>query len=520
MNMAKVSIILPVYNVEKYLDRCMDSLLNQTLGDIEIIMVDDGSPDNCPRMCDDYAKKDNRVKVIHKQNAGLGFARNSGLEIATGEYVAFVDSDDYVGVNMYKTLYEKADNCKCDAVFCGFRTEVKPNKWIYSDEVKADTVWNGSEVRTFMLDMIASAAGVKAERLFQMSVWHSIYRRTFIENHHLRFVSEREVASEDIPFQVDFLSKAITVAYVKDTFYSYCLNGTSLTATLKPEKYIRYKQLRTCLLAKSTDTEYINRVNRLFIGYTRSHLYDIVNSNWKGKIAMLKDMQKDKVWQEIRLSYSPRNLPLVSRSIYKLLLSSSARLLYLWMCLMNAVRKKIGGADLLAYNIAEDLQRFGNHRPTIKDYILKNEVWYIFHYIRHLRYVEYYQDKNKLKFLWHFFWYKRLGFKLRMTIYPNTIGPGFRIYHAGDFVHVGPNVRIGRNCTMLPGVVFGNKTEVPDDKSVIVGDDCYFGLGVKILGIVKIGNNVTVGANAVITKDIPDNAIVGGVPAKIIKMKK
>lgn len=106
-----------------------------------------------------------------------------------------------------------------------------------------------------------------------------------------------------------------------------------------------------------------------------------------------------------------------------------------------------------------DLRRFV-YKPTLKDRILHNEVWYIYHYIRHLRYVEYYQDKNKLKFLWHFFWYKRLGFKLRMTIYPNTIGPGFRIYHAGDFVHVGPNVKIGRNCTMLPGVVFGNKNRI------------------------------------------------------------
>ena len=86
--MAKVSVIVPVYNVEKYLDRCMQSLLNQTLKDIEIIMVDDGSPDNCPKMCDDYAKQDSRVKVIHKKNAGLGLARNSGLEVATGEYVA------------------------------------------------------------------------------------------------------------------------------------------------------------------------------------------------------------------------------------------------------------------------------------------------------------------------------------------------------------------------------------------------------------------------------------------------
>ena len=88
--MPKVSIIVPVYNVEKYLDRCMESLLNQTLNDIEIIMVDDGSPDNCPQMCDDYAKKDSRVKVVHKVNGGLGYARNTGLDVATGEYVALL----------------------------------------------------------------------------------------------------------------------------------------------------------------------------------------------------------------------------------------------------------------------------------------------------------------------------------------------------------------------------------------------------------------------------------------------
>ena len=122
--------------------------------------------------------------------------------------------------------------------------------------------------------------------------------------------------------------------------------------------------------------------------------------------------------------------------------------------------------------------------------------------------------------MWYFFRYKRLGFKLRMTIYPNTIGPGLRIYHAGDFVHVGPNVRIGCNCTMLPGVVFGNKSETPDNTSVVVGDNCYFRLGAKNLGSVKIGNNVTVDANAVVTKDIPDNAVVGEIPAKIIKIRK
>lgn len=167
----------------------------------------------------------------------------------------------------------------------------------------------------------------------------------------------------------------------------------------------------------------------------------------------------------------------------------------------------------------EDAKRFET-KPNFKDFILHNEKWYIYRYIKQLRYVEQYYNKCKLLYLWHFFLYKRLGFKLRMTIYPYTIGSGFRIYHAGDFVHVGPNVRIGRNCTMLPGVVFGNKSEIPDNTPVVVGDNCYFGLGAKILGGVKIGNNVIVGANAVVTKDIPDNAVVGGIPAKIIKIKK
>lgn len=343
MNYPKVSIIVPIYNVEKYLDRCMDSLLNQTLMDIEIIMVDDGSPDNCPKMCDEYAKNDNRVKVVHKKNGGLGFARNSGLDVATGEYVAFVDSDDYVGLDMYKTLYDKAEVDKCDAVFCGFRTEVRQNKWIYSDEVDADKLWRGKDVQVFMLDMIASGAGVKAERLYQMSVWHSIYNRSIIEENHLRFVSEREVASEDIPFQVDFLSKANIVVYVSKTFYSYCLNGTSLTATLKPEKYARYKQLRACLLSKSSDAEYVSRVNRLFIGYTRSYLYDIMNSTWKDKKDMLRQIQSDDIWIAVGRSYSPTNLPFVSKSIYQFILSSSAWVLYLWMYLIVAVRKVIGG---------------------------------------------------------------------------------------------------------------------------------------------------------------------------------
>lgn len=175
--------------------------------------------------------------------------------------------------------------------------------------------------------------------------------------------------------------------------------------------------------------------------------------------------------------------------------------------------------DLKLY-LYEDAKHVGFWKPTIKDWILRNEYWYIYHYIRHLRHVEYYintKKKKSLFFLWHWIRYKRLGFKLHYTIYPNTIEAGFRMFHCGGFVHVGPNTHIGKNCTLMPGVVFGNKNQNCKWQEVNVGNNCYFGLDAKIFGPVKIGNNVIVGANTVVIKDIPDNAVVSGIPAKIIR---
>ena len=133
--MPKVSIIIPIFNVEKYINKCIESVINQTLEDIEIILIDDESPDNCPLICDNYAAKDSRIKVIHKKNEGLGFARNSGLDIATGEYVTFLDSDDFVDLYTYEHLYNIAIKEDLDTLYYKFsrftnENNIKPSQAI------------------------------------------------------------------------------------------------------------------------------------------------------------------------------------------------------------------------------------------------------------------------------------------------------------------------------------------------------------------------------------------------------
>ena len=181
----------------------------------------------------------------------------------------------------------------------------------------------------------------------------------------------------------------------------------------------------------------------------------------------------------------------------------------------------------LKYYLEKDVEHHGTGLPKFKDFVLKNEWWYLYHYLYHLRHVEYYINSvprnillkivYKALYLFHFIKYKRLSSLLHLYIYPNTCGAGLKICHFGDFTHVAKGCVIGDNCVLLPGVVLGKKDEY--DVSTTIGDNCYLGLGVKILGSVTVGNNVVVGANAVVTKDIPANVVVAGVPAEIIKKR-
>ena len=143
MEESLISVVVPIYKVEKHLVKCIDSIIEQSYRNIELILVDDGSPDSCPQICEEYRKKDSRIKVIHKQNGGLSDARNAGMEIATGEWITFIDSDDYVGINFLKELYSSAINTKADISICDYKSvsddtgqEIKKTSTEVFDNVK------------------------------------------------------------------------------------------------------------------------------------------------------------------------------------------------------------------------------------------------------------------------------------------------------------------------------------------------------------------------------------------------
>lgn len=280
--MPKVSIIIPIYNVEKYLMKCVDSVRNQTVEDIEIILVDDESPDNCPDICNRLSMEDNRISVIHKLNGGLGLARNSGLEVATGEYVFFVDSDDYLRLDAVEVLYNRAKEMNLDICFGGIYSvfdngKVKENVPYYAEKVFEQPALTGKVLK----EMLGSAPKEKRDGILRMSVWQGIYRREWIKRNNLHFCSEREFISEDIIFHLDALPVANRLGYVKECLYYHITdNSDSLTHKFNPSRFekavvLYLEEKRKIELIEHNDGM-TQRAQRLFLGNVRAAIKQIV----------------------------------------------------------------------------------------------------------------------------------------------------------------------------------------------------------------------------------------------------
>lgn len=214
MENSKISVIIPVYKVEKYLSKCLDSVINQTYKNLEIILVDDGSPDKSGEICDEYASRDERIKVIHKENGGVARARNTGLDIASGDYIGFVDSDDWIEQDMYELLMKNATQYDADISMCG--ETIYENGKVFSSS-SGNEIVQLNRIEAKKITVVGGSMGL---------IWNKIYRKNVIGD--IRFSPEYG-CSEDLMFVYLVLSNLNKLVVDKSAKYNYFRNEGGIT---------------------------------------------------------------------------------------------------------------------------------------------------------------------------------------------------------------------------------------------------------------------------------------------------
>lgn len=306
MQEAKVSVIVPVYNVEKYIDRCVSSILRQTYENIELILVDDGSPDNCGKILDDYAKKDSRVKVIHQANAGQSKARNEALKIATGEYFCFVDSDDYMDDNQIQRLIELLYDYNADISmthFCNFSgdkvsiSDLREN--VGNTGLGSDTP---DVVELSNVDCIRNMHMV-ADELYVV-MWGKLFKRELFDG--ISFPEGR--ICEDLAILYRLFDRAKSVVYSKEILYFYFRDNTNSSTFSIKDKF--YKDV---FMALDEEIDYMSERHKELINYPRkTYMYWMFD--YYCKLAKSKDNNSEKM-KQLHIKY--KQLFKASKSLKK-----------------------------------------------------------------------------------------------------------------------------------------------------------------------------------------------------------
>lgn len=278
-----ITIIVPVYKVEKYIDECISSILNQTYSNIEVILIDDGSPDNCSKICDEYASKDNRIKVFHKKNGGVSDARNYGIEYATGEYLMFIDSDDYIESDMVEILYKNLIKYKASISTCGY--QIIKNNQVHISK-KSNQLKNcvqerkEDKVRELLL-----------EKTTGNYVWNKLYKKSLFKN--IKY--KKAIKFEDIEIMYRLFIKADRIVFTTYNGYYYRKREKSIMNTLDEQAVLdlqkvtneRYNYIKNNI--SSLQEENIARKC-----YTIYRYHILLSREKNKKIYFSKEMQEER----------------------------------------------------------------------------------------------------------------------------------------------------------------------------------------------------------------------------------
>ncbi len=297
----KISIIVPVYKVEPYIHKCVDSILNQTFKDFELILVDDGSPDNCGKICDEYAQKDNRVKVIHKENGGQATARNAALDIARGEYIGFVDSDDYIEPDMYELLYTMCVGYNCDIANCS-------STIYFKDRIQV----NGGH--GFMIHDTKEAMKIAIEGiLYDECLWTKLIRRSLFNGLRIPI----GIAYEDTAFTYKLIDRADRVCCKGEPKYNYIKHDDSTMdraiKNVKIDAVLVYKEMYNFM--EQSYPELCDLVILKLTNNTLSLMNLIIKSGnfdkYKENYFKIAKILNDKFSRTIRLKNYPMNVKIL-----------------------------------------------------------------------------------------------------------------------------------------------------------------------------------------------------------------
>lgn len=317
-----VSIIIPVYNVELYLNKCITSVLAQTYKNLEIILIDDGSTDNSGAICDEYSKKDKRFKVIHKINEGPANARNAGLLICSGEYVCFLDSDDWLDIFTIEEAVKAALETNSDIVFWGYIKEFDRG---YRKNVRlfnGNSFFDGARkewLHRRMVGLINEELLYPTKTDLYNSPWGKLYKKSLIINNNIYFISERIIGSEDVLFNIEVFGKANFVYYIDRMFYHYRkYNPTALTKnhrdTLFPRFLNLFKYIENYIKMNNLKGEYQmalnNRISLSIINNSLSITSKGNPENLGKKIKSIKGILLNEVYRTALMRLETKYLPL------------------------------------------------------------------------------------------------------------------------------------------------------------------------------------------------------------------
>lgn len=237
--MAQLSIIVPIYNVEKYLAKCIESILKQTYGDFELILINDGSPDNCYEIIELYAKRDSRIVAIHKENKGVSAARNTGLKNAKGKYISFVDPDDYIEPNFYSVLIEELEKNNADVVCCNWDCFYEDGLYRAHDVIGIPHIMNQKDFTKHIFDSPRTLAGSNCNKLF-------------LKEKITEYYDEQLTICEDNMFLLEYCKNISKGCYVNNALY-HILERSSSATRKNPEKIVKGLQVRRKLIDISKD---------------------------------------------------------------------------------------------------------------------------------------------------------------------------------------------------------------------------------------------------------------------------